>query len=137
MSSDETIVVSTADVEPKFPFRKHMLYTFIGEFIELDNVNNNATVLNGQNNNSSSNNNNMMMMPTTTTTTTAVKSAITSNKEEKYILKTRIVLESEGIDCNLYKTAIYARRTFLSNLYGDENQNDNSSSTGSSSNEKK
>ena len=55
--NEDTIVVHTADIQPTFPFRKHMLYTFIGEFVHIDN----------SNTNNDDNTNNMMMKPSTTT----------------------------------------------------------------------
>ena len=124
--NEDTIVVHTADIQPTFPFRKHMLYTFIGEFVHIDN----------SNTDNDDNTNNMMMTASTTTTTTTTTSNSSStvktttktndnnnNNKQQYILKPRIVIQSEGVDFILYKQAILARRKFLTTTFDDDENN--------------
>ena len=125
--NEDTIVVHTADIQPTFPFRKHMLYTFIGEFVHIDN----------SNTNNDDNTNNMMMTASTTTTTTTTTTSNSSstvktttktndnnnNNKQQYILKPRIVIQSEGVDFILYKQAILARRKFLTTTFDDDKNN--------------
>ena len=126
--NEDTIVVHTADIQPTFPFRKHMLYTFIGEFVHIDN----------SNTNNDDNTNNMMMTASTTTTTTTSTTSNSSstvktttktndnnnnNNKQQYILKPRIVIQSEGVDFILYKQAILARRKFLTTTFDDDENN--------------
>ena len=94
-----TILVSTVDVQPTFQFKKSMLYTFIGEFVLTD--------------------------PSSGVSLPGSSSVVGTKvdhklpQSEKYALRPRIVLQSEGIDFHLYRKCIILRRKFIAEQFGE------------------
>ena len=94
-----TILVSTVDVQPNFQFKKSMLYTFIGEFVFTDPSSN------------------VSLPGSSTVVETKVDHKLPQS--ERYALRPRIVLQSEGIDFHLYRKCIILRRKFIAEQFGE------------------
>ena len=108
---------------PAVQFKKSMLYTFIGEFVLTD--------------------------PSSGVSLPGSSSVVGTKvdhklpQSEKYALRPRIVLQSEGIDFHLYRKCILLRRKFIAEQFGEnanprkekasDPNNENSSNSGKES----